>query len=330
LDMERVETTNVSSHPLPSDAQLIERYIKYYQRRGSPKSSWQNYESRLRIISSFLSNLGSTLPLAGKHELEALLDYLKERRHNRYGEPLSDKNISNYYTALSGFYNFLIWEEVTQTNLVPAFKRHYLNTYKKRVEPEGRKLISVEEASTLINSTLDLQEKTIMAIFAKTGVRKGELISMDIDDIDWRLGGIQLKPKRKRSNRKVPFDDEAAVLLGRWLKVRADYVANGETALFIGDRGKRIGRNIVYKVVSGNAERVGLSDPSSARLEDHFSPHCFRHFLTTELRRAGMSREFLKELRGDSRREAVDVYDHIPFSELREEYLPLVPRLGLL
>jgi integrase/recombinase XerD len=109
------------------------------------------------------------------------------------------------------------------------------------VEPEGRKLISVEEASTLINSTLDLQEKTIMTVFAKTGVRKGELISMDVGDIDWRLGGIELKPKRKRSNRKVPFDDEAAVLLGRWLKVRADYAADGEAALFIGDRGRRIG-----------------------------------------------------------------------------------------
>jgi integrase/recombinase XerD len=96
-----------------------------------------------------------------------------------------------------------------------------------------------------------LQEKTIMTVFAKTGVRKGELISIDIGDIDWRSGGIELKPKRKRSNRKVPFDDEAAVLLGRWLKVRRDYAADGEAALFIGDRGRRIGRNIVYEVVSG-------------------------------------------------------------------------------
>ena len=168
-----------------------------------------------------------------------------------------------------------------------------------------------------------------MTVLAKTGIRKGELISIDVGDIDWRLGGIELKPKRKRSNRKVPFDDEAAVMLGRWLKVRSDYAVNGETALFIGDRGKRIGRNIVYEVVSGNAEMVGLSLPESPRLEDHFGPHCFRHFLTTELRRAGMKSEFLKELRGDSRREAVDVYDHIPFTELREEYLPCVPRLGI-
>jgi len=328
--MERVEATSVSSRPLPSDGELIERYIKHYRRRGSPKSSWQNYESRLRIISRFLSGIGSSPISAGKRELEALLDYLKEQRRNRYGEPLSDKNVNNYYTALSSFYNFLIWEDLMQTNLVPAFKKRYLNTYKKRVEPKGRRLISVEEASLLINGTLDLQEKTIMTVLAKTGVRKGELISMDVGDIDWRLGGIELKSKRKRSNSKVPFDEETAVLLGRWLRVRADYAADGEAALFIGDRGRRIGRNIVYGVVAGNAERVGLSNPSSPRLEDHFGPHCFRHFATTELRRAGMRREFLKELRGDSRREAVDVYDHIPFSELRGEYLRFVPRLGIL
>lgn len=37
------------------------------------------------------------------------------------------------------------------------------------------------------------------------------------------------------------------------------------------------------------AERVGLHHQESNRMEDHFSPHCVRHWMTTHLRRAGMS-----------------------------------------
>jgi len=42
-----------------------------------------------------------------------------------------------------------------------------------------------------------------------------------------------------------------------------------------------------------------------------------------------MSREFIKELRGDSRREAIDIYDHIDPDELRREYLDKIPQLGV-
>jgi integrase/recombinase XerD len=42
-----------------------------------------------------------------------------------------------------------------------------------------------------------------------------------------------------------------------------------------------------------------------------------------------LSREFLKELRGDSRSEAVDIYDHIDLHELRRSYLAAIPRLGI-
>ena len=50
---------------------------------------------------------------------------------------------------------------------------------------------------------------------------------------------------------------------------------------------------------------------------------------TTELRRAGMSREFIKELRGDVRHEAIDIYDHIEPEELKREYLARIPKLGV-
>jgi hypothetical protein len=40
-------------------------------------------------------------------------------------------------------------------------------------------------------------------------------------------------------------------------------------------------------------------------------------------------REFVKELRGDRRREAMDIYDHIDQNELRQAYLACIPKLGV-
>ena len=93
--------------------------------------------------------------------------------------------------------------------------------------------------------------------------------------------------------------------------------------------GDRLQRRGVSDVVYKAAERVGLHKPESKRMEEHFSPHCTRHWFTTHLRRAGMRREFIQELRGDARREAIDIYDHIDLKELKEAYLACIPQLGI-
>ncbi len=125
------------------------------------------------------------------------------------------------------------------------------------------------------------------------------------------------------------MDDEAAYLLRRWLRVRDGVNKRNESALFLSSWGHRISRNDVYQAVTNAASRVGLHNPASELMEEHFSPHCCRHWFTTHLRRAGMRREFIQELRGDSRREAIDIYDHIDLKELKEAYLACIPQLGI-
>ena len=39
--------------------------------------------------------------------------------------------------------------------------------------------------------------------------------------------------------------------------------------------------------------------------------------------------EYVQELRGDARRDAVDIYNHIPAESLREAYLAAMPQFGL-
>lgn len=309
---------------MTNNLELIDSYVADCEIRGLSSETIRSTRSNLRIIANYLNKNNAEFNDVDKETLKQVLTYLKKQRKIGWNTQ------KHYFSDLSSFYDFLVYEEKVQSNPIPPFRKRYLNSYKNGTSSAQRKLISVNQMGQLINSTLSIRDKAVMTVLAKTGVRRGELISMDIDDLDFHFGRIKLKEKKKRSNLYVYFDDECAVLLSRWLKVREQYANSGESALFVGDMGARIGRNMVYRIVTENAERIGLHDSRSNRFEDHFSPHCFRHWFTTHLRRNGLGREYIKELRGDSRKEAVDIYDHIDHGELRKAYLAAIPRLGII
>lgn len=306
------------------DLELIDRFIVDCGLRGYSPETIRSHKSNLKTIARFLHGTDKSFLNVDKEVLREMLVYLKDMRKVVY------KTQRSYFSALSSFYKYLNYEEIHPVNPVPAFMEHYLSRYKTNNHSGTRKLLSVEEMGMLINSILEPRDKSIVTLLAKTGIRRGELIDIDLDDIDWENQSIQLKPKNKRSNRVVFFDDETAITLHRWMRTRGNWEVKPDIkALFVGEQGKRLRRNGVYYVVAKHAERVDLHDPRSPRMEDHFSPHCCRHWFTTHLRRNGMSREFIKELRGDSRGEAIDIYDHIDQDELRKAYLTAIPRLGI-
>lgn len=303
------------------DKDLIMDFIADCGLRGMSSESIRSYRSNLRIFHAFLKREGFSVLGVDKDVLRSFLAYLKEERK------VSHKRVENYFSSLSSFYEYLAYEGYVPVNPVLPVRKRYLRTYKKgEGHPAQRKLISVEEMSVLVNSIINIRDRALVTLLAKTGIRRGELIRIDVDDIDWEEMSITLKPRAKRSNRIVFFDGEAAKALGEWLRVREEM--HPETrALFLGERGRRLQRNGVYTAVTRWAEKVGLHDSASPRLEDHFTPHCCRHWFTTHLRRAGMPREFIMELRGDKRRDAIDIYDHIDKDELRRAYLAYIPTL---
>jgi len=302
---------------------LIEEFHEDCELKGMTTETIRRYKSSILIFQEFLAQRKVSLINVNKEVLRDFLRYLRQERK------VKPKTIENYFSAMSSLYEYLEFEEYIIKNPVLAVRKRYLKQYKNDGSNNSeRKLISVEEMKLLINSILDVRDKAIVTILAKTGIRRGELISIDIEDIDWIEQSINLKAKAKRSNRIVFFDDETARILKRWLRLREQGEPKS-SALFIGEHGERLQRNGVYTVVTKHAQRVGLHNPYSDKMEDHFCPHCCRHWFTTHLRRAGMKREFIQELRGDRRRDAIDIYDHIDKEELKEAYLAHIPQLGI-
>ncbi len=275
-----------------------------------------------RSTALFLEARGKNPLTADRDDLRAFLSRLKERG-------LKFKTIDRIYTCLSAFYEFLIIEELVEYNPILPFRKYYLRRYKNDSDSEIRKLISVEDASRLVNSILDSRDKCILVLLFKTGMRVGELTSLDVSDIDLDKGEVTLKLKKKRSNRVLFLDNEAIAVLQRWLAARKNRKGAEDPALFLSKIGTRITKKSIEEIIEKHAERVGLHNPQADKLEDRFTPHCCRHWFVTHLLRAGMSRDFVKELRGDTRGEAIDIYNHIDKKELRESYLAHIPQLGV-
>lgn len=305
-----------------SNTELISQYCKDAEVQGMTPESIIRYRSSLMDFNRFLTK--RKMPIV-EVDHDILIEYLGYLRNN----DLAIKTIENYFSSISSLFSFLEFKELVEKNPVLAIRKRYLRRYKKDdADSSERKVISIEEMKLLINSILNSRDKAIVTLLAKTGIRRDELIKIDIGDINSSEQSIRLKPKKKRSNRKVFFDDETARILKRWMRNR-EVMAEGTSALFIGERGERLKRSGVYNMVVKYAEAVGLSDPDSDQLEDHFTPHCCRHWFTTFLRKNGMKREFIQMLRGDRRKDAVDIYDHIDNQELRESYLACIPQLGI-
>lgn len=302
---------------------LIEDFCKDCELRGMTNESIRRYKSSLLIFAGFLLNRGVDVNNADMNALKDFLGYITYKRNVKH------KTVENYFSASSAFYDYLAFEGLVNVNVVLPFRKRYLRRYKDGYDDPERKLLSVEETSRLVGSIMDPRDKAVVVLFAKTGIRRSELLRLDVDDIQWEDYSITLKPTPKRSNRVVFFDDECAAVLRRWLRVREKL--NPKTkALFVSYQSlNRFDRNGLYTAIVKYAKRLGFHNSESPRLEDHFGPHCFRHWFTTWVLRNGMPREYVKELRGDRRGEAIDIYHHIDREELRKAYLAYIPKLGV-
>lgn len=311
-----------------TNEQLLEEYYVDAEIQGLTEETLQTYRSNLEY---FVDWLDCDLQSVGKSELRHFLQHLKTEKTGRRGEGLAPSTLSGYVSAINACFEFLEYEDYIEDNPVPQFRDRYMSGTGTGADTttSERQLISVEEMAGLVQSILNVRNRALVVTLAKTGIRRNELVELNVDDVNWDEQSVTLKPTPKRSNRVVFFDSECGRVLRRWLDARSNDEDVTTDALFTNQSGNRLGRNGVYSAVTTSAEKVGLHDPDSDSLDERFTPHCCRHWFTTHLRKSGMKREFIKELRGDTRGDAIDIYDHIEQDELRQAYLAHIPTLGV-
>jgi integrase/recombinase XerD len=288
---------------------------------------------------TYISDVNNAARILGENDIEFteltkdnLKSYLSAiRSETNRPEGLSHGRLKGIFSALNSMMEFLIYEEKTMHNPIPSFRKRYMKTYKNDTRASNRRQVpSTEDLALMIAGITDHQHKALHLILAKTGMRRGEAHLLDIESVDLIEGSVTISRTGKRTPTKLPIDKECSDFLhGYLVRLHQFPRVQGERALFTNRNGTRASENTLYEWVVLDATRAGLHEPGADRLDMHkkFTPHHYRHWLTTTLRANGCQERVIRYIRGDSDHNIADRYDHLSWSEIVEEYIKAVSLL---
>lgn len=252
------------------------------------------------------------------------------------GRNLKDRTVKNYVLLVSGFYNFLIESPDHDCTYNPCSR-----IYKKLpsgVKQTRRPYKTVAEVTGLIKSITHPRDRCIITTFAKTGIRRGEMAGLSVEDVDLQSGilhirhhldettGGLLTGRKNREESDIPIDRELSKVLKVCIALRPH---TSNTALFLTHNGVRMsGRDITERVGAWIAKHWGANGKATS---EKITPHWFRAFLTYELSVNGCNPVVIAAIRGDRAARMQDFYTMqvLGFEKIREEYLKAVPQFGI-
>ena len=304
-----------------SNKEIIHRALLDMKLQGKADSTIAGYRSDLNKCGSALTTIDLDFTDLTKKNLTSLLEIV---RITQSGLELSPGRLSGVFSALSSLMEYLEFNDEIDSNPVPSFRKRYLTPYKRQGGLElPRFCPTTEQVRTVVSLAPNSRDKAIHILFAKTGLRKKELRALDVDDINLVEKYVMAKPSAKRTGRKLPLDDECCLFLAEWLHDRRFFKnASSETALFIGPLGARIGRNKLGELITRDGLAAGLHDPNATarQVDRKYTPHVYRHYLTTILRDNKCSERVIRYIRGDADASIIDRYDHLKWETVTDEY----------
>ena len=169
------------------------------------------------------------------------------------------------------------------------------------------------------DTALRLRNVLVVELLYASGVRVGELVGLDVDDVDRSRRLLRVLGKG-RKERSVPFGAPAAAALEDWLTRGRPVLATAASgpALLLGVRGGRLDAREARRVVhAAVAAAPGVPD---------IGPHGLRHSAATHVLEGGADLRSVQELLGHASLATTQVYTHVTVERLRAVHARAHPR----
>lgn len=278
------------------------------QRRQSPHT-----------ISNYGRDLRRLVMLAGELPLSDIrLHHVRRFIGQLHAQGLSGRSIARLLSAWRGFFSWLGQHDAVPANPCeglrpPKSPKHLPNALS--VDEAARLLESVDEG----DSVLAARDAAVFELFYSSGLRLAELAALDCDALDSALHEGEIRVLGKRSKmRLVPVGSKAREALAAWAQVRGSLAGPEETALFVGQRGRRLGQRMIQLRLSRQAQLAGLSR--------HVHPHMLRHSFASHVLQSSGDLRAVQEMLGHASITSTQVYTHLDFQHLAKIYDSAHPR----
>ena len=292
---------------------MIEDFLNYlrYERNRSDLTV-RNYERSLRDFESYFKNRESHLSWESV-DSDLIRDWMESMMDK--GDMAS--TVNNCLSAVRSFFRFAL-----SRGLVSSDPAHNVKGPKKKKplpqfvrEGEMNRLIDLPEMWG--DSYNDVRARTIIILFYETGIRLAELVGLNDQDIDFANHQLKVTGKRNKQ-RIVPFGEELELTLKVYMQQRDGQTVKQDAALFLNNKGCRISRSVVSKIV-----RTGLSRVTTMKKR---SPHVLRHSFATAMLNNGAGLESVRKLLGHASVATTEIYTHTTFEQLKRVYKNAHPR----
>lgn len=233
----------------------------------------------------------------------------------RAGE--SPRTIRRKVQALRAFFRYMMKQHSMTYNpaaeLTLAKTDKPLPVYARQSETAA---ILAEEIDT--GDFNQVRDRLIVDMIYSTGLRASEVTGLLDADVDTLRGELKVLGKRNKE-RIIPFGPELAEMIAQYRNLRTSTVPPpAADEFFVRASGEPIYRKLVYNVV-----HKALCGHTVARRQ---SPHVLRHSFATDMLNNGADLYSVQQLLGHQSLATTQVYTHITYRELKQNYQQAHPR----
>lgn len=230
---------------------------------------------------------------------------------------ISNTSVNRKVSSLKSYYKFLL--KIKQITVNPLLKHKSLKTAKKIQIPFSEKeLQDVFEFNSYSNDFEGMRNQLIIELFYTTGMRRAELINLQIGNVDLNQKIIKVIGKRNKE-RIIPLLDCTVKLIESYKTQRnhLEVIKNNEM-LILSKNGNKVSESFVYRLINEYFSSVSQKTKKS--------PHVLRHSFATHLLNNGADLNSVKELLGHASLSSTQIYTHSSLAALKKVYQEAHPR----
>lgn len=220
---------------------------------------------------------------------------------------LSERTLARKLSAWRQYCGWLVQSGMMDND--PTF-----NLKAPRLPERLPKALPQEELNHMLDSapvddSLAVRDHALFELMYGSGLRLSEIHGLDLGDVLLDEGWVSVTGKG-RKERQVPLSGKSVEALRAYLSERV--AADGETALFTGKNGTRLGQRQIQKRLQAWAVRQGSGQ--------HISPHMMRHSYASHLLQSSRDIRAVQELLGHSNLSTTQIYTKLDFDHLAKVY----------
>jgi integrase/recombinase XerD len=245
-----------------------------------------------------------TKPILEKYQ-SSLFYYRKAN-----GQPLSLTTQRNFLTSVKGFFRWLAQKnlilynpasEILLPRLAKRLPRHVLS------QREAERVIAIPDVRT----PLGLRDRAMLEILYSTGIRRMELISLKLYDLDPDRGTLMIREGKGRRQRVVPIGERALRWTEKYIREVRPTLApsSDEGYIFLTHKGYPFEADSMTEHIRVYVER--------AEIPKHGAVHLFRHTMATLMLEGGADIRFIQAMLGHSKLETTQIYTQVSIRQLK-------------